>query len=282
MVIECPLVITSIYETLFQTRQDQERGIKGAVNNHFPVYLAIFGMVATNNRPNNQVILVQVCSWPVRRQSFAMCGSFAELSNIFILPLYQSWAIISFSVVAKLFNLFSKTLTTTSNQNHDSWHFLRYQVSPLSKSSPPLPDQELGKWKKIPSSDPYFIKLWAAAYTTMMMMMMTTMMMMATMMMLTTMMMMTRWTTESSRASRTRSPPWTPPPTSASSHFSGLVKSTVGSRSQYHRKTSKNKFKAKVPPIIPWATEGSIVWAPLCSSRETGKMFPMMKIAISN
>ena len=28
-------------------------------------------------------------------------------------------------------------------------------------------------------------------------------------------------------------------------------KSTVGSRSQYHRKTSKNKFKAKVPPIIP-------------------------------
>ena len=118
-----PAVVGS-WQTQDPVSTMQKTGLTyGAVNNHFPVYLAIFGMVTTNNRPNNQVILVQVCSWPVRRQSFAMCGSFAELSNIFILPLYQSWAIISFSVVAKLFNLFSKTLTTTSNQNHDSWHF---------------------------------------------------------------------------------------------------------------------------------------------------------------
>ena len=32
-----------------------------AVNNHFTVYWAIFGMV-TNEQPNNQVILVQACS----------------------------------------------------------------------------------------------------------------------------------------------------------------------------------------------------------------------------
>ena len=43
----------------------------GAVNSYFPLYLAIFGMV-TPNRQNNQVILVQACSWPVRRQSFAI------------------------------------------------------------------------------------------------------------------------------------------------------------------------------------------------------------------
>ena len=47
----------------------------GAVNNHFPVYLAIFAMV-TNNQPNNWVILEQACSWPVRRQSFAKTPSF--------------------------------------------------------------------------------------------------------------------------------------------------------------------------------------------------------------
>ena len=34
-------------------------GRYGAVNNHFPVYWAIFGMV-TNERTNNQVILEQV------------------------------------------------------------------------------------------------------------------------------------------------------------------------------------------------------------------------------
>ena len=84
---------------------------------------------------------------------------FCGFSNIFISSLDQSWAIISFSVVAKLFNLFSKTLTTTSNQNHDSWHFWPYQVSPLSKSSPPPPDHELGKCKKKLPSDPHFIKL---------------------------------------------------------------------------------------------------------------------------
>ena len=43
----------------------------GGVNNHFPVYWAIFGVV-TNEQTNNQVILVQACSWPVRRQSFAI------------------------------------------------------------------------------------------------------------------------------------------------------------------------------------------------------------------
>ena len=42
----------------------------GAVNNHFLVYKAIFGMVKTK-RTNNRVILEQACSWPVRRQSFA-------------------------------------------------------------------------------------------------------------------------------------------------------------------------------------------------------------------
>ena len=47
----------------------------GAVNNHFPVYLAIFAMV-TNNQPINWVILEQACSWPVRRQSFAKTPSF--------------------------------------------------------------------------------------------------------------------------------------------------------------------------------------------------------------
>ena len=38
----------------------------GGVNNHFPVYWAIFGVV-TNEQTNNQVILVQACYWPVRR-----------------------------------------------------------------------------------------------------------------------------------------------------------------------------------------------------------------------
>ena len=53
----------------------------GAVNNHFPVYWAIFGMVTTNKHPNNQVILVQACPWPVRRQSFAifLCQTFWSL-----------------------------------------------------------------------------------------------------------------------------------------------------------------------------------------------------------
>ena len=46
----------------------------GAVNNHFPVYKAIFRMVTINQpteQTNTRVILEQVCSCPVRRQSFA-------------------------------------------------------------------------------------------------------------------------------------------------------------------------------------------------------------------
>ena len=37
-----------------------KKGFTSDVNNHFPVYWAIFGMV-TNNQPNNLVILVQAC-----------------------------------------------------------------------------------------------------------------------------------------------------------------------------------------------------------------------------
>ena len=61
----------------FLVRSRLEKGIthgcdlNGAVNNHFPVYKAIFGMVTTK-RTNNWVILEQACSWPVGRQSFAI------------------------------------------------------------------------------------------------------------------------------------------------------------------------------------------------------------------
>ena len=44
----------------------------GADNNHLHTcVLGHFGMVTTN-QPNNRVILVQACSCPVRRQSFAI------------------------------------------------------------------------------------------------------------------------------------------------------------------------------------------------------------------
>ena len=42
-----------------------------AVNNHFLVYEAIWAWWQPNERTNNQVILEQACSCPVRRQSFA-------------------------------------------------------------------------------------------------------------------------------------------------------------------------------------------------------------------
>ena len=42
----------------------------GAVNSHSPVCWVIFGMV-TPEQPNHRVILVQACSWPVRRQSLS-------------------------------------------------------------------------------------------------------------------------------------------------------------------------------------------------------------------
>ena len=60
----------------------------GAVNNHFPVYLSVFGVAPgdnqMNNRTNNWVILVQACSWLVRRKSFAIGehGKHVKMDNL--------------------------------------------------------------------------------------------------------------------------------------------------------------------------------------------------------
>ena len=58
----------------------------GAVNSHSPVCWVIFGMV-TPEQPNHRKILVQACSWPVRRQSFAKyVGSQPHHAELFTAP----------------------------------------------------------------------------------------------------------------------------------------------------------------------------------------------------
>ena len=57
------------------------------VNNHLPVYHAIFAMV-TKTQPNNRFILEQACSWPLRRQSFVTLST-----TFFSIPLPR-WTVL--------------------------------------------------------------------------------------------------------------------------------------------------------------------------------------------